>query len=227
MALSEGMIACRWGISKWACMLLLAIVSGCTVQKENIPETLPFYNTAAFDAEWIEPTDSAYKFIHQIPSFSFTDQSGKAYGSDSLKGNIYLANFFFTRCAGICPKMTNNFLLLQDSLRSIPDIRLVSFSVTPWSDSVSVLRNYAAEHHIDKDKWHLLTGDKETIYTLARQSFFAEKTLGQQKGTDEFLHTESTLLIDKKGRIRGIYNATQRTDMDRIMDDLHTLLAEK
>ncbi len=96
----------------------------------------------------------------------------------------------------------------------------------PWVDSVAKLKQYGQERHINPSKWYLLTGNKERIYTLARQSYFAEKGLGIQKKGNGFLHTESMLLIDRKGRIRGIYNAIQVADIERISEDIETLLQE-
>jgi protein SCO1/2 len=96
----------------------------------------------------------------------------------------------------------------------------------PWVDSVATLKKYGEERNINPAQWHLLTGRKDDIYTLARTSYFAEKGLGIQKTNAEFLHTESMLLIDKKSRIRGIYNATQVIDIERITEDIKILLKE-
>ncbi|EOR95882.1 electron transport protein SCO1/SenC [Arcticibacter svalbardensis MN12-7] len=208
---------------------MLTLLYSCNHSEKvitNKKETLPFYNTADFDAEWIDEKDSSYKKIHTIDSFSLQSQLGNVITKDSLDGNIYVANFFFSICPSICPKMTNNFKTLQDSFINNKQIKLVSFSVMPWVDSVKVLNEYAKRNHINPSKWYLLTGDKEEIYHLARTSFFAEKGLGLQKNSDEFLHTESMLLIDKKGRIRGIYNATQKPDIERVVDDIKVLMKE-
>lgn len=194
--------------------------------KTEEKETLPFYNTADFDAEWIDEKDAKYAKIHQIDTFALQNQQGKIITKDSLEGNIYVANFFFSICPSICPKMMGNLQMLQKTFSKNPQIKLVSFSVMPWTDTVPVLKKYGEEHKIDPKKWYLLTGSKDRIYTLARQSYFAEKGLGLQKTKNQFLHTESMLLIDKKGRIRGIYNATQKVDIERISDDINTLLKE-
>jgi protein SCO1 len=154
------------------------------------------------------------------------NQLGNIITKDSLDGHIYVANFFFTICPGICPKMVNNLQLLQDSFALYNEIKLVSFTVMPWVDSVARLREYGENHNINPSKWYLLTGSKERIYTLGRHSYFSEKRLGLQKDSSEFLHTESMLLIDKKGRIRGIYNGTDKTEMGRIVGNIRTLLKE-
>jgi protein SCO1 len=101
-----------------------------------------------------------------------------------------------------------------------PKVKLVSFSVMPWIDSVSTLKRYAETNKINSDKWYLLTGDKNRIYTLGRTSYFAEKGLGLQKTNDEFFHTESMLLIDNRGNNRGIHNATKIPDVERVSDEI-------
>lgn len=189
-------------------------------------ERLPFYNTADFTAQWIGPADKAYSSIHTIDSFAMIDQSGNLYTADSLKGKIYTANFFFTICPSICPKMMYNLKSLQDSFLTNNNVRLVSFSVMPRVDSVKKLAAYGESMSIDPQKWHLLTGNIERINTLGRQSFFAEKKPGLQKNITEFLHTEALLLIDKQARIRGIYNATLASDIIRVANDIRILLSE-
>lgn len=231
MGLLAGTIACRYIKNKVALFLavLLLWFSACNQDAAKGPtaETLPFYNTADFDAVWMKQGDSGYANIHTIDTFMMTNQLGHAITKDSLDGCIYVANFFFTACPGICPKMVNNLSALQDSFASNNQIKLVSFSVTPWQDSVSVLYKYGRIHHINPGKWYLLTGNKNRIYTLARKSYFAEKNLGLQKDSSEFLHTESMLLIDKKGRIRGLYNATQKIDIGRVAEDIRILMKEQ
>ncbi len=189
-------------------------------------ERLPFYNTADFTAEWMNPGDKGYASIHKIGSFSLQDQSGHLFTNDSLKGKIYTANFFFTICPSICPKMMFNLKTLQDSFLTNDDVKMVSFSVMPKTDSVAKLAVYGEGMHIAPIKWHLLTGDEQAINTLGRQSFFAEKKEGLQKDPTEFLHTQVMLLIDKQARIRGVYDATLATDIARAATDIRILLQE-
>ena len=189
-------------------------------------EVLPFYNTADFTAEWIKPGDPKYKNIHAIDTFKMQNQLGHIITKDSLDGHIYMANFFFTTCPTICPKMTNNLQIIQETFANNKQLKLVSFTVMPWVDSVNRLKTYGENHHIDPNKWYLLTGNKERIYKLGRQSYFSEKRLGLQRDSSYFLHTESMLLIDKSGRIRGIYNATQKPDIERATADIKLLVDE-
>ena len=227
MGLLEDLIVCRYiKNNAFVVSLFFMFFISCQQANNEKKETLPFYNNAQFDAEWIKETDPQYSKIHTIDTFHLTNQLGQPITKDSLNGFIYVANFFFTTCPGICPKMLINFQTLQDSFATNIQVKLVSFTVMPWVDTVEKLREYGEAHQINPSKWHLLTGNKDRIYTLGRKSYFAEKGLGLQKDSTEFLHTESMLLIDKKGRIRGIYNATQKTDVSRITEDLLTLIKE-
>ena len=225
MVLSVLKVVYRKGIIKMVFIfwLIISIAIACN----NNQRVLPFYNSADFTAEWIQPNDTNYSSIHTINTFSLKNQLGHLITKDSLDGNIYVANFFFTSCTSICPKMVNNLQYLQDTFANNKDFKLVSFTVTPEEDSVEILKNYGEIHTINPSKWYLLTGNKDEIYELGRKSYFAEKELGLKKDSSEFLHTESMLLIDKKGRIRGIYNATQKADINRVIDDIRTLLSNE
>jgi protein SCO1/2 len=204
-------------------ILIVAVLSSCQKPKT---ETLPYYNSADLTPQWYSQAqlDSVQK--HVIGHFQFTDQSGAIISEESVKGKIYVANFFFTVCPSICPTMTQNLLSVQQAFRGDEDIMLLSHSVMPATDDVAQLKKYAERWKIDSGQWHLLTGDKAQIYQLARQSYFAEKEMGMQKYKNEFLHTENAFLIDKNGYIRGVYNATLALDIENMIHDIKTLKAE-
>ena len=223
MVLSGLKAACRQGIPKLIIVTALCIgISGCSTKKD----TLPFYNTADFTAEWIPVTDSRYATIHTIDSFSLYNQSGHIINRDSLKGHIYAANFFFTSCPGICPVMVNNLEKVAAAFTGNDRVKLISFSVMPEVDSVKRLQEYGRQHHIDPGQWWLLTGNTAQINQLGRLSYFSEKRAGLTKENSAFLHTESLLLIDAQSRIRGIYTATDSSQMNRVIEDIHILLEE-
>jgi len=201
--------------------LILTVLSCQNKTSEETP--LPFFNSADFTPEWIEPGDDGYEQIHTIKQFSLSDQEGNTIDNKDLEGNIYVADFFFTICPSICPKMTSNLATIQVDFGP-EEVKMLSFSVMPWADSVPVLKEYAEVRDINSNQWHLLTGDTEEIYDLARKSFFAEKEIGLNKTSNEFLHTENFILVDGKGRIRGVYNGTLPLEMIRLKDDIKTLL---
>ncbi|GAB2816169.1 hypothetical protein GCM10027043_15690 [Ferruginibacter profundus] len=196
--------------------------SACT--GKQVKEQLPYYNSPDFTPMFLSTgKEVTEKIKHTISTFSFTDQLGKTITDKNIDGKIHVANFIFTRCGSICPVMTRHMKLLQDQFSQDPDIVMLSFSVTPWIDSVSRLKEYAKNNDITATNWHLLTGNKAEIYKLARQSYYAEEDLGFTKDSTQFLHTEHILLIDRTKRIRGIYNGTLQLEMEQLIKDIKIL----
>jgi protein SCO1 len=207
-------------ISFFTCIGLLVFCSGKKQQTQ-----LPYYNTSDFTPQFIsEKKDAAIKISHSIASFSMTDQHGISITEKNIEGKIHVANFIFTRCGSICPVLTKNMKLVQDAFKNNPDVVILSYSVTPWVDSVARLKKYADNNGITSSNWHLLTGKKNEIYILARQSYFAEEDLGFTKDSTDFLHTEHIVLVDKSKRIRGIYNGTLQLETAQIIKDINLLL---
>jgi len=195
-------------------------------ENKSSQNTLPYYNTANFEPQFLSSSDADKKINHVIANFNMTDQYNQTITQKDIEGKIHIANFFFTSCGSICPKMTNNLIAVQDILTKEKDILLFSYSVMPWEDSVPVLKSFAKEYKITSPNWHLLTGKKEEIYELARKSYFAEENIGFAKDNTEFLHTEHMLLVDKHKKIRGIYNATLELEIQQLIKDVYILKGE-
>lgn len=191
------------------------------VQKIS-PQNVPYYSTPDFTAEWLTGDVLPANF-HRIAGFSFEDQNGITINSASVKGKPYIAGFFFTSCRGICPVLTTNLQFMKQSIDSSLHIPILLHSVMPETDTREVLHRYAANYDLGSD-WHLLTGNKDSIYTLARKSYFADEDMGEKTTKDDFLHTENILLIDGTGHIRGIYKGTSKLEMQALADDARKLL---
>lgn len=186
---------------------------------------LPYYNEPDFTPIFLEETDNLSKTItHKISDFSFLNQDSVLITEKFIEGKIHVANFIFTKCGIVCPVLTRNLKMVSDSLEERNDIVFLSYSVTPWIDSPSVLKNYQLRNKIKNSNWHFLTGNKTQIYNLARKSYFAEEDIGFKKDSSEFLHTEHFILVDKNKRIRGIYNGTLALEMQQLQDDIISLL---
>ncbi|REE05597.1 SCO family protein [Marinoscillum furvescens] len=214
--------------NKWiGWILILLVLAGCSAKNQGPTEVpLPYYNQADFTPEWIERSSASG--LHAIGDFNLTNQLGEPVTRDSLLGKIYVANFFFTICPTICPRMASNLDRVQQAYLDDDQVMLVSHSVMPWVDSVAVLRDYAAQRGILSHKWLLLTGDKKQIYQLGRSSYFADEGFGKSV-TDEsnFLHTENIVLIDPNMHIRGVYNGTLPLEMARLIEDIEKLKREQ
>ena len=204
-------------------LLLSSLLVSC-LDKKAEAIALPYYNEPDFTPVFLTDTSEVkYKIKHTIANFSFLDQDSTLVSQKDIEGKIHIANFIFTTCGSICPKMTTNLKIVNDSLKSHSDIVLLSYSVTPWIDTPSVLKKYKARNDITNPNWHFLTGSKNDIYSLARKSYFAEEDIGFSKDSTEFLHTEHFILVDKTKRIRGIYNGTLELEMQQMLDDIKNL----
>ena len=170
---------------------------------------LPIYTPAMVNPELVDSLvqHKNNKMEHKIADFSLQNQNNKTITQKDYENTIYVADFFFTTCPTICPIMTDNMVWLQNQIKEMPNVKLLSFSVTPDIDTPEVLRKYANEKGVNDAKWNLLTGDKKAIYYLARQSFLAVKTETTGELYD-MVHTENFILVDKNKRIRGFYDGT-------------------
>ena len=210
-------------------MLFLLLMLSCKKVKKDAftsrVNELPYYNEESFTPKWIDSKNNNLEAFHKIPDFSFLNQNGEKITQKTFENKIYVTDFFFTTCPGICPMMTKNMHLVQDAFKEDDEVLLLSHSVTPTIDSIPQLKKYAISKKIGKN-WHLVTGDKKEIYSLGRQSYFVENDLGETKSMDDFLHTENFILIDKNKHIRGIYNGLNKNSVKQLIADIKTLKKE-
>ncbi len=183
-------------------------------------QILPIYTPAMVNTELVAKEIQHVRKYHTIEDFALVNQNGDTITQEDYKDKIYIADFFFTTCPTICPIMTKNMASIQDKIGD--DVMLLSHSVTPKIDSVAQLKKYALEKGVDDSKWNLVTGDKKQIYELARKSYLAVKTDGDG-GPFDMIHTENFILVDKKKRIRGFYDGTNKEDVRKLLDDLEIL----
>lgn len=162
---------------------------------------------------------------HKVADFHLISQSGDTVTQNDFNNKIYVADFFFTTCGSICPKMTNQLERVQEAYKTNENVMIVSHTVMPEIDSVFVLKTYADAHQANPEKWKFVTGNKKEIYELARKSYFA--VTDQGKGDDhDFIHTENFILVDKKKQLRGFYDGTSPEDVDRLIEEISILLKE-
>ena len=171
---------------------------------------------------------------HTISGFSLFNQDSVVVTESIFKNKIHIANFIFTTCGTICPKMSNEMMRVQHAFEKDTDVVIVSYTVDPEHDTPSVLKEYALNHKAINNKWFFLTGDKKTIYDLARNSYYLVAGEGDG-GQEDFIHSEMFTLIDKQGRIRGgkdkkgvllTYDGTNILDVNRLIEDVNMLKLE-
>jgi|SRR5690554_1373689 len=168
-------------------------------------------------------TDTIY---HTIPSFSFINQNGETVSSEEYKGKIYVADFFFVTCPTICPKMTTHMLELQKHFHDLKKFRLLSFTVNPEHDTQEVLKEYSEKVHSSDSLWNFLTGDRDEIYKLAFEGYFAN-AMEDEIAPGGFLHSSNLFLIDGQGRIRGIFDGTSTAETNDLKDAIKILYKEE
>lgn len=161
---------------------------------------------------------------HTIKPFRLLDQDSNLVTLKSIEGKIIVADFIFTTCPSICPKMTKNMAKVASEFISRDDFVILSHTVTPELDPPSVLKAYAEENKAPHN-WKFLTGDRSEIYNLARKSYFAALDEPSKEGPD-FVHTENFVLVDKEGRLRGFYDGTSPLETERLIKEIEILYNE-
>ncbi len=162
---------------------------------------------------------------HTVSSFIFTNQQNKKISDAYVKNKVWVANYFFTHCTSICPKMTNNLKLVQQVFSKDDAIKILSFTVDPERDSVQRLHEYATLYNVDGLKWQLLTGAKKDLYRFARNDLKIVATAGDGD-PDDFIHSEKLVLMDRMQRIRGYYDGTEKTQVEQLIKDINRLKNE-
>lgn len=188
-------------------------------------KSLPIFTPRDVNPELVDTTVQHIGYNHIIQDFEFTNQNGKKITQKDYENKIYVADFFFTTCPTICPKMTDNMVWLQEQIKNNPKVMLLSHSVTPDIDTPEVLKNYALEKGVIDSKWNLVTGDKKDIYYIARKSYLVVKT-GKPEELYDMVHTENFVLVDQKRRIRGFYDGTNIEEVKKLLEDINFLSQE-
>jgi protein SCO1/2 len=189
-----------------------------------------------------------------VQNFSFTNQDGKMITENNVDGKVYVAEYFFTTCKGICPIMNANMRRVYDIYKDEPNFMIMSHTCMPETDSVPLLKAYEArmingklvknedgsykiqydpsadsQQPIAHPNWNFVTGDKASLYKMARQSYMIDnnKPDSTESLADQFIHTQFFALVDNQRRVRGIYDGLNEADMQKLFKDIKGLLKEK
>ncbi len=170
-----------------------------------------------------------YQVLNEVRPFSFTDQDGKTVTERDVQGKVYVAEYFFTTCKSICPKLNTNMKTVYEKFRNEPDFLILSHTCDPETDSVARLKKYADSMQVDEKKWKFLTGSKMSLYTAARVSYLLDDPANNLKDNinEQFLHTQFFALVDKNGRVRRkIYDGLKKDELNELKKDIEVLLKE-
>ena len=195
-------------------LLIASITLSCFQEKK-----LPFLGPKSVDAKG----DTVY---HQIPPFRFLNQDSVFVSEKDVAGKVYVADFFFTTCPTICPKMKTQMLRIYERYKDRDEVRILSHSIDPDFDNTSVLKDYAARLQVAAPKWNFLTGDKSAIYALGQKSYMvsAQQDPNEAGG---FVHSGAFILVDKNRHVRGIYDGTVEAEVNHLLEDMEILLKER
>lgn len=162
---------------------------------------------------------------HTIPDFTFVNQDSTIVTEATVEGKVYLADMFFTSCPTICPKVKKNMKMVYEQFKTNPDFAVLSHSIDTKYDTVGRLAWYAKKLDIDSKNWHLLTGDKDAIFNIAKEYYIA--ALVAEDAPGGFDHSGAVALVDRKRRIRGLYDGTDPKKMEELAEDLAYLLNKR
>lgn len=191
----------------------------------KVESVLPIYGNRTpyenVNSEGKTVIDTVY---HTIPKFSFINQVGDTVTDSRMRGVVSVVDFFFTTCPTICIDMAENKRKIQEFfLEDNSKLQIFSFTVDPETDTQEQLLKYAYDNNVNSSSWSLLTGEKPSLYELARKGFLVTATEGDG-GPNDFIHDNKFVLIDREKRIRGYYDGTSAEDTDRLITDIQKLL---
>ena len=202
--------------------VLSAIIITIIYQLLKPEPTLPIYQPDMVNKELVDTTVQYVRKYHKVPDFKLVNQNGDTITQKDYEDKIYITDFFFTTCQGICPIMTDHMVKIQEEFKDDPEVLLLSHSVTPEIDSVVQLKKYAEEKGVIDEKWNLVTGDKKQIYDLARKSYLVAKSQ-RNGGKYDMVHTENFALVDKNKQVRGFYDGTNPEAIEQLVEDVKLL----
>ncbi len=166
--------------------------------------------------------------ISYVKPFAFKNQDGNTITEKDVAGKVYVAEYFFTTCKGICPDMNNNMRKVYDEFNDENDFLILSHTSDPETDSVSQMKHYADSMAVDTKKWIFLTGRKDSLYKTARISYTIDDPANNLVNIDDqFIHSQFWALVDKNGDVRKIYDGLKEKEVKQLIKDAHKLLKER
>ncbi len=207
---------------KFLFFTLVFILNACRPEKDKPLPVLGHREVVVNEVNGQKVVDTVY---HTIADFEFVNQDSIRVTQNTFSDKIYVADFFFTSCRTICPKMKTQMLRVYDSIQSLPDVLILSHTIDPEHDDIAKLHDFADRLGVQSSKWHFVTGDQDKIFDIAQTSYFATAMVDNTE-PDGFIHSGAFLLIDKERRIRGKYDGTREEDVNRLIQDIKRLKKE-
>ena len=206
---------------KYHIALFLLLISMCCSNSKK--RDLPIYGRKEIKEILIDEKISYDTIDHKVKDFSFLNQDSLNVDNNTFKNSIYVADFFFTTCPTICPIMKNNMIKVYDYFENESNVKFLSHTINPDFDDVRRLKKYSNNLGVSSNKWHFVTGNIDSIYSIAKKSYMVTTIIDQDE-PGGFLHSGTFLLVDKKRRIRGVYDGTDKAEMNKLINDIKILI---
>ncbi|MBY0426133.1 MAG: SCO family protein [Cytophagales bacterium] len=208
-----------------AAVVIFGLVMGGIMAYDNYKKSLVVLPFFTFD----KTSEVLIKSLvpgNRVGEFSFQDQQGRTITQANVANTIYVADYFFVQCPGICKKMSSELERVYREFEQEPRVKILSHTAKPEEDSTQALMAYAQMHGVkDHNKWLFLTGEKKALYVTARNQYFIVNDKGDG-GDEDFIHTERFVLVDKNNYIRGYYDGTDSVEVSKLIGDIRVLLKE-
>ena len=209
-----------WGLNRLVMWSVLLLLASC-----QSTDRLPILGQKELITKTVNGKTVTDSVEHSIPDFQFVSQDGDIVSGRTMAGKIYVADFFFTTCPTICPKMKTQLKRVYDRFKGNPNVMLLSHTIDPTHDSVAVLREFAQSLGVEGKQWLFVTGDKEKIYDIGQNSYMVSAA-EDASAPGGVVHSGAFILVDTKKHIRGIYDGTTAEGVDKLMADMDKVLAE-
>ena len=209
-----------WGLNRVVTWSMLLLFASC-----QSTDRLPILGQKELITRTVNGKTVTDSVEHSIPDFQFVSQDGDIVSARTMAGKIYVADFFFTTCPTICPKMKTQLKRVYDRFKGNPNVMLLSHTIDPTHDSVAVLREFAQSLGVEGKQWLFVTGDKEKIYDIGQNSYMVSAA-EDASAPGGVVHSGAFILVDTKKHIRGIYDGTTAEGVDKLMADMDKVLAE-
>jgi len=202
-------------------LLFLVLIYACSDEVKRLP-ILGNYDVNILTKDGEDVYDTTY---HSIQDFTFVNQDSMTITNENFDNKVYVADFFFTSCPSICPVMKGQMLRIYETFQEEDDVLFLSHTIDPEYDTVALLKDYSEKLGVRSNKWHFVTGDKQSIYKIAQLSYMSV-VADDADAPGGYIHSGRFLLVDKKRHIRGVYDGTSPEDVDVLISDIQNLLQE-
>ncbi len=205
-------------------VIITLFAFGCNEVKSSYE--LPIYGQKEYVDREVNGKTVTDTLYHTIAPFEFVDQDSSIITNATFNNQVYVADFFFTSCPTICPVMKQQMLRVYEEYKNDPEVAILSHSIDPTHDTVAVLHDFAEKLGVEASKWHFVTGDKDKIYDIGETSYMVVAN-EDEEAAGGYIHSGAFLLVDKKGRIRGVYDGTVPEQVDVLINDIKRLTKRK